>query len=254
MENSSDKLPKILICCPTSKHKNYCFDAWLDNILSLNYCGEWNVRVFDNSRDNLLNVSWMNRKFLDRYGKNNHRFKALFVPTYSSSTIERMKDSMEELRAYAIIKNYDKILHVESDVFPPHDVIQELLFHNKKVVGAIYDRDEGIYRKLTVQHIIKEAPDKINSVNFVSGEEIGFCDGTLKKVSSIGLGCVMININVLKKFPFRWEPNNQLHPDALWSYDCFKNGIDIWADTAQFCRHENKDYWFDNARKEKLLK
>lgn len=250
----SNNLPKILICCPTSKAKNYCFDAWIENLMRINYLGEWNIRVFDNSRDNLLNTTWMNKQFQNKFGKNNHKFKALFVPTYSSFTIERMKDSCEELRAYAIMKHYDFVLSVESDIFPNEDIIQELLFHQKQVVGAIYDRDEGVSRKLTLQRLIKEAPDKISSINFDAGEEIVFCNGTLKKVSSVGLGCVMINIDVLKKIPFRWEPNNTLHPDALWSYDCYKHGIDIWADTNQTARHENTDYWFDNARKEKLLK
>jgi hypothetical protein len=46
-------------------------------------------------------------------------------------------------------------LHLESDVIPPPDVIENLLFHKKEVISALYYSDEGIYRRPMIQMKLK---------------------------------------------------------------------------------------------------
>ena len=132
------------------------------------------------------------------------------------------------------------MLHLETDIFPPLDVIENLLAKDKKVIGGLYDIDEGKYRFTMAQKHIYSAFHVISCVNFVTGDEISFVDGTIKPISSIGLGCVLIHNSVFKTIPFRFVKNKNVHPDSYFSEDCFTKKIKIYADTSIYCRHDNK--------------
>lgn len=241
--------PKVLICAPTASAKSYCFEEWIDNVMSFNY-PNFDIRIFDNTyKDGGEFTLKMNSIFKNKYGKSNNKFYA-----YNSARINNMKDdaigsvisrmamSHNDCREYAIKYGYDYILHLETDVFPPSNVIEQLMAQGKKVIGGLYDRDEGKWRKLMAQKHVYVAPRAVNSVNFVTGEEIGFANGTIKQVSSIGLGCVLIHNSVFKNIPFRFVPGEANHPDSFFSEDCFRKGIKIYADTSVYCRHDNKPW------------
>lgn len=236
------QFPKILVCCPTAAVKNYCFEEWLENTMNLKY-PNYQIRLFDNTPDSGYNTIKLNKLFRSKYGENNHKFKSIHVPVDNDeSVIERMIYASEEMRQYAIKKNYSHILHLESDVFATENIIEELLFHDKQVIGALYDRDEGIYRKLMIQKIVKEAPDSLLSLNFKSGEEIGFINGSIKKVSSVGLGAVLINMSVLKNLPFRYFGDDAA-PDKYLMESFHMMGVKIYAHTGLICpRHENQEW------------
>ena len=189
----------------------------------------------------------MNQIFKNKYGKSNNKFYAFnsfkingVKEDSIGSVISRMAMSHNDCREYAIKYGYDYILHLETDVFPPSNVIEQLMVHGKKVIGGIYDRDEGKWRKLMVQKHIYSSPQNINSVNFEAGDDVYFIDGSVKSVSSVGLGCVLIHSSVFKNIPFRFVKGENNHPDSYFSEDCFRKGIKIYADTSVYCRHENK--------------
>ena len=46
-----------------------------------------------------------------------------------------MAKSHETIRQKALKGNYDYLLHLESDVFPPIDIIERLLEKKKKIIG-----------------------------------------------------------------------------------------------------------------------
>ena len=236
------QLPKILVCAPTASAKNYCFKEWLDNVMGFTY-PLFDVILFDNTLDNGLFTKQMNDYYINNHSKG-HKFLAVnnFKLNASKSVIERMAISHNECSKAAIEGNYDYILHLETDVFPPKDVIEKLLFNRKQVVGGIYYRDEGIYRKPMLQRHVYRSPNNIVAENFLGTDDTCFIDGNLKKVASVGLGCVLIKIDVLKKIPFRFIPNKHLHPDSYFSEDCFSHNIPIFADTSIICRHDNKPW------------
>ena len=137
---------------------------------------------------------------------------------------------------------YSHLLHLESDVIAPPDVIDQLIQHNLPVVGALYYRDSGKSRRLMAQRHIMRSPQNIVTENFLPEDDVSFIDGTLKKVASIGLGCVLINVEVLKKIRFRYVEGQEAHPDTYFSEDCFRNGIKIIADTSLICKHNNENW------------
>ena len=241
MSKNKSTFPKVLVCCPTAKAKQYCFEEWLDSVMSLSY-PNFKVVVFDNSNDKGVFASSMNFIFKSKYGQFNPKFKALFCETNSRSVVERMTQATELMRQYAVKHEYEYILSLESDVFPPSDVIEELMFHKVDVVGALYDRDEGSYRKFCVQKITKEAPDSLLSLNLTSAEEeLNLIKKELVKVSSVGLGCVLINMNILKNIPFRFM-SSEVHPDQYFSETMAMSNVKIHLDTSVVCRHENKEW------------
>lgn len=236
-------LPKILVCSPTAKVKNYCFDEWLDNVMSFDY-PNYEVRLYDNTDDNGKNASILNQKYQKKYGYDKKFFAYNSLVKNNAqktkSVIEKMCISHNDCRNYAIENNFDYMLHLESDVFPDKHIINKLLLHNKKVVGAIYYRDEGRYRKPMLQRRVHIINSHIISMNFDSTEDIHFIDGTLKDIAHIGLGCVLIKANVFKSIPFRFVKNVGMHPDTYFAEDCFRNKITIFADTSCIARHENQ--------------
>jgi hypothetical protein len=209
--------------------------------MSFNY-PNFNVVLFDNTNDNQEFTEYMNEVYRTKY--NSDKFIAVNSLKLNESKVENIIEKMcishNDCRKYAIYNNYDYLLHLESDIFPEKDVIQNLIFHKKSVVGAIYYRDEGMFRKPMLQMSFEMMNGHVKALNFDSKDDITFINGSLKKIAHIGLGCILIKRKVLEKIPFRFENGVPMHPDSFFAEDCFKNGISIYADTSIICRHENQ--------------
>lgn len=235
------KIPKILIACPTSASKNYCLEDWLRNLNSIRWGGECHVLLVDNTNDMGVNADHLREQL------------AVYVHTKSFEVIwddPNGKDSLntvlasghEKCRQYAVQGDYDYLLHLESDVFPDADVLEKLVFFRKRVVNGLYYRDEGKFRKPMVQRSYMKSIRTVGTLNFLHDEDLGFVDGTLKKVPHAGLGCCLIHKSVFGKVPFRHESGNAASPDTFFAMDCHMNGISIYLDTSSVCDHRNKNW------------
>ena len=126
--------------------------------------------------------------------------------------------SHDNCRTMALKGDYDYLLHLESDVFPPVNVIERLLDARKKVVGAMYHIELGEKSTLMIQHLEEFGEAKRETYNL--GEtDLDFVDGSVKKIFSCGLGCVLIHKSVLKEVPFRYEEGAPVHPDSFFFAD-----------------------------------
>jgi hypothetical protein len=225
------EFPKVLVAAPTASAKKYCFDEWLDNVMDFTY-PNFNVLLFDNTNDSGEFAIYMNDLYKNRYGSSD-KFLATnsLVINNNSATnvIEKMCISHNDCRNFALFHNYDYLLHLESDVFPEKDVIEQLMFHQKQLVGGIYYRDEGMFRKPMLQMSIEPIENHIKTLNFEPIEDLCFIDGNLKKVAHVGLGCVLIKKSVLNKIPFRFEKGIEMHPDSYFAEDCFRNNFPIFT-------------------------
>lgn len=231
-------MEKILICSPTAASKNYCAEKWLLNLSELKY-PNFEVVVYDNTNDFGKNAEYLNslaQKLCVPFS-----FKAFHEPGSSKKDLlARLTDSHNSCLLYAIKNDFKHILHLETDVMPPADVIERLMAHKKKVVGALYYRDEGKSRKLMIQRHVRRAYNNILAMNMAPGDDVYFIDGSLKKVAHVGLGCVLIDRRVFYSgFIFRYKAGVDAAPDTYFAEDCFRNGIDIWADTSIICEHQN---------------
>jgi hypothetical protein len=231
------KFPKILIAAPQHDSKKYCWEQWKERVENLTY-PNYDVYLAENSETP------------DFYNeiKETTDFKCERVGQNFKGVLERTTRAHEACRLYALNNGYDYLLHLETDVFPPFDVIERLLWSGHKVISGVYDIFHGKTRKAMVQ--LSEPLDRsvgaYRTVPFVEHEEPLFFDGTVKQVYHAGIGCILINKSVLEKIPFRYSKDNIFHADTWFANDCFQRDISIFVDTKVMCKHINQT-WLDAA-------
>jgi len=130
-------------------------------------------------------------------------------------------------------------LHLETDIFPPINVIERLMDARKKVVGALYFIEEGERSKLMIQKIEDWGIDHRETYN-IDENDILLVSGGLEKVFSCGLGCVLIEKSVLKDVIFRYEEGSPVHPDSFFYADLDSKQIPVYVDTSIICEHKNQ--------------
>lgn len=223
--------PKVLVACPQSDAKAYCFNKWVDNVANFTY-DNFAVFMADNSeKDDFSKVIASKGISVERV-----------PPSKDKSFMQRLAESHELCRLEAIKHDFDYLLHLESDIFPPSNVIESLILCRKSVVGALYHIGIGLSSEPMVQ-LVEETDDEM----FTSTRNLGvllplWLDGTVKKVYHAGLGCLLIHKSVLPHFTFRQEEGRHFHPDAYFAMDLYRKGIDIHVDTAIMCRHDNQPH------------
>ena len=214
------KLPKILVGCPTSNHKEYCIEEYAEAIKNLTYLN-YDILLVDNSQTEEYS------KKLQKLGLEVKRDK------YLERARERIVHSRNILREYALENNYDYFLSLEQDVIPPKDVLEQLLQHGKEVVTGVYFTKYTIQGKPVLKPLLWKAKGK--TLEFVEEEKI--IQPQLIIVKASGLGCVLISREVLEKISFRLSEENTTYDDMTFCEDLHKQGISLYADTAIKCKH-----------------
>jgi len=239
--------PRVLISCPTAKVKDYCFKEWIENVWSFTY-PNYDVVMFDNTVDGGDYARHLNKYFKQNYGYDkNKKFKAynslvLNKVNRKMEVTERMCLSHNDCRLEVLNNDYEYLFHLESDVFPPKDVIERLLFHKKKFVNGTYYTDEGAYRRAMIQIPIEIASDYGTSYWITSKDEITYVNGETYQMALAGLGCALIHYTLLKKIEFRFVNGINKHPDTFYAEDCADRNIPVFLDTSIICEHKNQSW------------
>ena len=226
------KYPRVLVATPHADRKNYCLPQFLEVLESLSY-PNMEILVVDNSES---------RKNLKMFVKKGIR--CIHVKPRQKSNIKYVCESHNEIRDYAIRNNFPLILHLESDIIPPPNIIEQLLAHKKKVVGATYFIAGGDNSHLVNIEIEKEGVSTRLTKRMLEANDFNFVDGTLKQVHSTGLGCILIHTDIFERVPFRFEEGIDAHPDTFFALDLQELGIPIFCDTSIICQHNNTE-WTD---------
>lgn len=230
---------KILLACPISDIKEYILWEWLEYIQKLTLSVD--IMLVDNSHTNKLQS-----KISEKYPK----IVCPRIVTYIQDKTRRhdMAESMNVIRSYAIKNNYDYLLSLECDVFPPLDIIEKLLSIKNDVAAATYFIDHGADSKLMLQRMENPKFGTDTVIRMMTQDEgFAFADGSVKNVFSPGLGCVLIKTDVLRKIIFRVEDIKQGQPayHAFFFYkDLYILQIPVKVDTSLICKHVNSS-WYD---------
>lgn len=222
---------KVLVAAPTGELKDYAFKRWVENVKKFTY-PNYDVHIVDNSE----NRNYMNKVRM-LYGDflSVERVSPIQYPNFKHA----LAKSHDKCSEKVLNDGYDYLLHLESDVFPPIDVIERLMEHNKRIIGALYHIELGEQSKLMIQEI--EGFGSVHRETFNLDEtDISFVDGTVKKVFSCGLGCVLIHRSLLEKVEFRFEGDGSVHPDSIFYGDVNQLGQSVYVDTSIYCEHDNK--------------
>jgi hypothetical protein len=230
--------PSILIAAPTYEGKHYCFEEWLLNIKRFTY-PENRVKLLlaDNSKTNdyalfLAKEFGIHCVWKD-YGK--------------ATPFQRLAYSHEICREFAVDNKFDFLLHLETDIFPQPDIIEQLLWCSKPVVSALYAIGGGANR-LPIDIYIDEGgkfdgnfmPARTTATNELSS----FLKGdSLKRVFNAGLGCALIRRDILQLIPFRYEEGSEGAPDTHFAMDLLERKIPVYVNLDLMAYHEQESNW-----------
>lgn len=220
---------KVFLASPINQRKDYCLNDFFNNTINFTYPF---VKHFfsDNSADQSYHL-----KLMAQYG-----FEIGYIsPKYLPAHIY-MCQSMNQILTRFLASDCTHLLVNECDVFAPKDIIEQLLAHNKLIVGIPYFINTGNEAEITQFNIDKFAGTN-NSTTCFKGEYLAF-DGNLKKVDTVGLGCTLIKREVLEGYKFYVNAGQKIHCDTYFALDMSEKGIDIYRDDYILCKHKNQDW------------
>lgn len=230
---SKHECPRVLLCAPQHESKMYCWEAWHERITSLTY-PNYDILIADNS-ETMDNVYYMNEF---------EKVKAIYTKNRRKGLLSHINDSHKACVDYARQKKYDYIFHLETDVFPPLDVIERLLARRRPICAGVYDIFFGKSRRPMVQ-LIEDSDRTIHAhrdAPFIYNDEILFFDNTVKQVYHAGLGCILIHCDMFNTITFRVQKGSNFHTDTWFANDCYYYHRDIYVDTTVLCDHYNQTW------------
>ena len=140
----------------------------------------------------------------------------------------------------AIVKHYDFVMFIDSDVVVPANALEQLIEHNKPVVLGYYAHQGQFEGKTCLckpgdyQH--QYYRDELN--------ELRKSGTILLPVHGGGMGCALIKVDVFNKLDYPYfqfvlygDRHGVLSEDLFFCEQCHNRGIPIFADTRVRCGH-----------------
>tara|TARA_R110002153_G_scaffold240474_4_gene395104 strand:+ start:4426 stop:5181 length:756 start_codon:yes stop_codon:yes gene_type:complete len=240
-------VPKIMIGIPTYEGKNYCLSQFLDNISKFTYPRD-RIELFiaDNSKDN-TNALMINKK----YG-----IKTFWKDYRDLSVWEKLADTHNQIRRHFLESDCNYLFHLESDIFPPKNIIETLLWARKPIVNGLYQIGDASNRNLCIQLDDKFLQSSRISESFykINGFHHFWVEGKVQPTYIAGIGCCLMKRKVMKNFEFRSEGQYGYPPDTYFALDLRVKGIQNYVDTSALCFHWNKEDWGRHFEYIKYLK
>jgi FkbM family methyltransferase len=146
-------------------------------------------------------------------------------------------DQVRNLIADWVVKGYDYLFSVDSDIAFPPDTLTRLLAHDRDMVSGLY-----IQRK-PGQHILEVYEHNGHGgVGNIPYEKL--VGRGLVEIAGCGFGCVLIKAEVMRAIPyphFKYhsaiDHRNTISEDVDFCRKTLASGFKIWADTDIHCRH-----------------
>lgn len=231
---------KILIGCPTSSRYDYCIDEWVQRV----------KKIINHSKNHQIDYLLVdNSKDDDFYKKLKEKGINIIHTKRFDNIRETIVNSRNILRDKVISDNYDYFFSLEQDVMPEETIIEKLLKSKKDIVSAYYAKPILVGLKDKVTGIIKNAYLEFPLVFIDVGQgrvkralPQDVKDKGIIKVGGFGIGCVLINKEVLEKIKFRTIENNKAFDDMIFCDDVEKEGYQLYLDSNIQVRHLHVDW------------
>jgi GT2 family glycosyltransferase len=245
---------KVLIASPTYDGMEYCFKEFIEHIKSIDY-DNFDILIIDNSRS---------KKFF-RNIKDIPRIKVIHDDTNEEKNMYRLISSRNKIIDYALEKDYDYILMMDSDVIVPSNIIKRLMSHKKEVCSGLYFNYFNIknelkylpvcYRKLEEKYypmyekFFPDANMKMFSRQMCLSEANS---KELFEVSVPSSGCVLLSkkalssgakYGLIKEFEEKFKGTTD---DLKFFKELREFGFGIYCDTFVLCTHLTKEKYERN--------
>ena len=234
------RLPKVLVATPTYEGKNYCLPQFINNVRNFTYPkSRFDFMIFDNS------ATPENAKMISKeYGVN-----CTWKDYKGCTIIEKLALTHESIRIHAINNHYDYLLHLESDVFPQEDCIEQLLWTRKNMVGIPYMLFHGGQRRLVTQAISEREPMNSDFISFLNISFVHhfYINGQVQRCGTNGIGCTLMKVNTIKHIPFRFVEGDDSAPDTWFTRDLAYMKIPYYVHTGLKAFHWNREDWLEYA-------
>ena len=146
-------------------------------------------------------------------------------------------DQVRNLIADWVVRGYDYLFSVDSDIAFPPDTLKRLLAHNVDMVSGLY-----IQRK-PGQHILEVYEhNSMGGVSNIPYEKI--VGRGLVEIAGSGFGCVLVKAEVIRAIPYPHfvyhsaiDHRNTVSEDVDFCRKVLERNFHIWADTSILCRH-----------------
>ncbi len=239
--------PRVLIGCPTSSRYNYCLNKFLEAVKELNY-DSFDIVIVDYSEG-------------DKYFDKVHKKGIGVIKVKPEDTEEKSMAKARNIIRNVCLQTHDYLLLMEQDIIPPKDAIQILLNQEKEIVSAVYftpahngEIVPAAYTWLSQEEFkeVLSQPEKHSTVILKMKERgIKNADGLRKQLSFddvepvklmeikyVGLGCILIKKDVLKKLMFKTSLKGKpASENVAFCDEARALGYKIWLYTGVKCKH-----------------
>ncbi len=239
--------PRVLIGCPTRKRYNYCLDRFLDAVKGLSY-DSYDLVMVDCSDD-------------DSYFDKIHKKGVGVIKIRPEDTEEKSMAKARNILRKVCLQTHDYLLMLEQNISPPKDTIQLLMNNGRDIVSGVYFTPVFSGEILPVaytwlgQEEFREMlgqPEKYGNV-ILKMKQAGIknADGLRKQLSFedvdptrlmeikyVGLGCILIKKDVLKKLMFKTDLKGKpASENVAFCDEARALGHKVWLYTGVKCKH-----------------
>ncbi len=172
-------------------------------------------------------------------------------------------ESQNQIRDYFLAGNYTHLFFLETDLFPPRDIVRLFKTVNAPVISAPYFLYYHREKMQMNQEIKIIGGQRAITRNYTLKESFNFTDGRIKEGFAFGFGCTLIRRDVVEKIPFRVvgenltcnEDGSPSHADSFFYSDLQKNHISPYLYTGiTVVHHKSEGVWLKVKQEEKLNK
>jgi len=255
-------MKKILVATPTYNGMEYCFEEFLEHLKNID-SEDFDILIMDNSRT---------KKFFRKIRKI-PRIKVIYDETKEQRNMDRLISSRNKIIKYAIEKDYDYLLMMDSDVLVPPDILKKLLNNEKDVCSGLYFNYTKVknefkflpvcYRKLEEKYypIYEKFFPKANMKMFSRQMSlIEAKSGELFEVSVASAGCLFLSKKAFNSGA-RYGMIKKLEEELKGTTDDIKffkelreSGFKIYCDTSILCAHKTREKYERNELNHPVFK
>ncbi len=240
--------PKVLIGTITFDGKGYVLDRFIERVKELTYPNSDFVMIDNSEGDGYFNkIKSKGVKVI----KGNHY----------EDTRQTISESRNKLVDLMLEGGYDFLFHLEQDVIPRKDIIEELIQWDKEVVGGWYYINQGrvLKRPCIFTGWVPLGGKGSNDYHLALQPHSydSLAKERLMKIYLGSLGITLIRRDVFekRKIRFWWNKKFHWHDDTGFYHDCDIKGIGVYIDTDLLCPHFQSSWAVDkNLEKNEEIK